>query len=193
MSSNTNTLFWVIAGAVVILGVFLLTNNSSDNTVNTIANRFDGIYNEQLSKSNEKDSISKEESKDNNLEEENVPSTEEVIPEKTQEEIDLEEYMKQSTRYYCRPPVSTDNRLKFKMVYANDNRIAYNVTNISDEDLVEPWIMLVAYNCNTGKAVKHCALSLNEFKAGQSGTYICSGGSLGADYEYYAVFSTEFY
>ena len=189
MSNNTNTLFWVITGAVVVLGVFLLTNNSSKESINTLSNKFDGIYNEQVSKLDNTENDTNEDNID-----ENVPSTEEEqIPEKTQEEIDLEEYMKQSSRYYCKPPVSTDSRLKFKMVYANSNQIAYNVTNISDEDLINPWIMLVAYNCNNGNAVKHCALSLKEFKAGQSGTYICSGGSLGADYEYYDVFSTEFY
>ncbi len=187
MSNNTNTLFWVITGAVVVLGIFLLTNNSSDNSINTISSKFDGIYNEQASKLDN----SKNDTNEDNIDE-NVHSTEdEQIPEKTQEEIDLEEYMKQSTRYYCKPPISTDERIKIKMVYATDNRIAYNITNISNEDIIDPWFTLIAYNCNNGKAVKHCGLSFDEFKAGQSGTYICSGGSLGADYEYYAVMSIE--
>ena len=33
MSSNTNTLFWVITGAVVVLGVFLLVNNIVEKNV----------------------------------------------------------------------------------------------------------------------------------------------------------------
>ena len=69
MSSNTNTLFWVITGAVVVLGIFLLTNNSSNESLSTISNKFDGIYNEQISYSNEKDSTSNEESNDENQEE----------------------------------------------------------------------------------------------------------------------------
>ncbi len=41
MSSNTNTLFWVITGAVVVLGVFLLVNGTSDNTIKDINAKFE--------------------------------------------------------------------------------------------------------------------------------------------------------
>ena len=44
MSSNTNTLFWVITGAVVVLGVFLLVNNSQSDTLNSVGNKFSGLY-----------------------------------------------------------------------------------------------------------------------------------------------------
>ena len=83
MSNNTNTLFWVITGAVVVLGIFLLTNNSSDNSINTISSKFDGIYNEQASKL---DNIENDTNEDNI--DENVPSTEEEqIPEKTKKNL----------------------------------------------------------------------------------------------------------
>ena len=41
MSSNTNTLFWVITGAVVVLGIFLLVNTTSDETLGNINNKFE--------------------------------------------------------------------------------------------------------------------------------------------------------
>jgi len=41
MSSNTNTLFWVITGAVIVLGIFLLVNTTSDETLGNINNKFE--------------------------------------------------------------------------------------------------------------------------------------------------------
>ena len=43
MSNNTNTLFWVITGAVIIVAVFLLVNNSSYNTMTGISDKFSNI------------------------------------------------------------------------------------------------------------------------------------------------------
>ena len=40
MSNNTNTLFWVITGAVVVLGIFLLTNNTSNETLSNVSKKF---------------------------------------------------------------------------------------------------------------------------------------------------------
>lgn len=40
MSNNTNTLFWVITGAVIVLGVFALVNNTT-----TVSKVFDGLNN----------------------------------------------------------------------------------------------------------------------------------------------------
>lgn len=47
MSSNTNTLFWVITGAVIVLSVFLLVNTSQNNMVSKINDKFSGIYKRQ--------------------------------------------------------------------------------------------------------------------------------------------------
>jgi len=44
MSSNTNTLFWVITGAVIVLGVFLLINTSQDSNLKNITNKFDSLF-----------------------------------------------------------------------------------------------------------------------------------------------------
>ena len=46
MSENTNTLFWVITGAVVVLGVFLLINNSLDNNLSNISDTFNSYWTE---------------------------------------------------------------------------------------------------------------------------------------------------
>jgi len=48
LSSNTNTLFWVITGAVVVLSVFLLINTSQNNTISRMNNKFSGIYKKQV-------------------------------------------------------------------------------------------------------------------------------------------------
>ena len=46
MSGNTNTLFWVITGAVVVLGVFLLTQNNGNNNVRNINDKFSNYFDE---------------------------------------------------------------------------------------------------------------------------------------------------
>ena len=49
MSNNTNTLFWVITGAVTTLSTFLLVNNTSDNKITTISDSFSGYANRMIS------------------------------------------------------------------------------------------------------------------------------------------------
>lgn len=41
MSSNTNTLFWVITGAVIVLAIFGLVTVSNNSTLNRVFNSFD--------------------------------------------------------------------------------------------------------------------------------------------------------
>ena len=48
MSNNTNTLFWVITGAVIGLGVFLLINTSQSDTLTGIGDKYSDIYNNAL-------------------------------------------------------------------------------------------------------------------------------------------------
>lgn len=43
MSSNTNTLFWVITGAVIVLAVFLLMSNEN-NQLEGITNKFSSLF-----------------------------------------------------------------------------------------------------------------------------------------------------
>ena len=43
MSNNTNTLFWVITGAVIVLAVFVLIQNNVGDTVSNIFDRFSSI------------------------------------------------------------------------------------------------------------------------------------------------------
>ena len=49
MSNNTNTLFWVITGAVVVLGIFLLTNNTSNGTIENINSKFSSYAEDVIS------------------------------------------------------------------------------------------------------------------------------------------------
>ena len=49
MSSNTNTLFWVITGAVVVLGVFLLVSGAKEGAVTNASNKFSTAFSDKLS------------------------------------------------------------------------------------------------------------------------------------------------
>ncbi len=44
MSENTNTLFWVITGAVIILAVFLLIQSNVGDTITGIFDHFNGLF-----------------------------------------------------------------------------------------------------------------------------------------------------
>lgn len=44
MSNNTNSLFWIITGAVVVLVIFFLVNSSNDNTINKIFDKFGNVF-----------------------------------------------------------------------------------------------------------------------------------------------------
>ena len=44
MSENTNTLFWVITGAVIVLAVFVLIQNNVGDTVSNIFDRFSSMF-----------------------------------------------------------------------------------------------------------------------------------------------------
>lgn len=59
MSSNTNTLFWVITGAVIVLAVFLLMSNEN-NQLEGITNKFSSLF--VAEKQEEDEKIEEEES-----------------------------------------------------------------------------------------------------------------------------------
>lgn len=44
MSENTNTLFWVITGAVIVLAVFLLIQGNVGGTITGIFEHFNGLF-----------------------------------------------------------------------------------------------------------------------------------------------------
>lgn len=44
MSENTNTLFWVITGAVIVLAVFLLVQSNVGDTITGIFDHFNGLF-----------------------------------------------------------------------------------------------------------------------------------------------------
>ena len=44
MSENTNTLFWVITGAVIVLAVFLLIQTNVGSTITNIFNHFNNLF-----------------------------------------------------------------------------------------------------------------------------------------------------
>jgi len=63
MSNNTNTLFWVITGAVIVLGIFLLVNGTSNETIGDINNKFSSMFKKDSNNliiDNDKQNFSKE-------------------------------------------------------------------------------------------------------------------------------------
>ena len=44
MSENTNTLFWVITGAVIVLGIFTLVLNINSDTVTNITRKMSSLF-----------------------------------------------------------------------------------------------------------------------------------------------------
>jgi len=51
MSNNTNTLFWVITGAVIVLSIFLLVLNTNSDTITNIASKVSSLFSEKLTES----------------------------------------------------------------------------------------------------------------------------------------------
>lgn len=44
MSENTNTLFWVITGAVIVLAIFALVQANVGETITNIFNHFNSLF-----------------------------------------------------------------------------------------------------------------------------------------------------
>jgi hypothetical protein len=49
MSNNTNSLFWIITGAVIVLAVFLLNSATNNNTIDKIFDNFSGYFSKEIS------------------------------------------------------------------------------------------------------------------------------------------------
>lgn len=44
MSENTNTLFWIITGAVIVLAIYLLVQGNISDTITNIFNHFNSLF-----------------------------------------------------------------------------------------------------------------------------------------------------
>ncbi len=45
MSENTNTLFWIITGAVIVVGIFALLQTNISDSITAIFEHFNGLFN----------------------------------------------------------------------------------------------------------------------------------------------------
>lgn len=45
MSENTNTLFWIITGAVIVVAIFALLQNNITDSISGIFDHFNGLFN----------------------------------------------------------------------------------------------------------------------------------------------------
>ncbi len=48
MSSNTNNLFWIITGAVIVIGIFLLVSNSNNHAIKNIFDNMDNYFGNRI-------------------------------------------------------------------------------------------------------------------------------------------------
>jgi len=48
LSNNTNNLFLVIVGAVIIFAIFMIIKTNNDNTVKTLTDRFDSYFRQSV-------------------------------------------------------------------------------------------------------------------------------------------------
>ena len=170
MSNNTNTLFWVITGAVVVLGIFLLTNNSSKESINTISNKFNGIYNEQLSKSDSTDDNS-------NIEEVYPGIEEEVIATPLISDMNkLEEFMKVSDKPYCKDHRIEDPRFTVEFAYYKEDVLKLSVINISGQTLKSVRVYVDLYDCETDEEILGCFVTEDSFYSNEVSTWYCMPG-----------------
>lgn len=45
MSENTNTLFWIITGAVIVVGIFTLLQTNISESITGIFDHFNNLFN----------------------------------------------------------------------------------------------------------------------------------------------------
>lgn len=45
MSENTNSLFWIITGAVVVIAIYVLIDANIAGTITNIFDHFNGLFN----------------------------------------------------------------------------------------------------------------------------------------------------
>ena len=176
MSSNTNTLFWVITGAVVVLGIFLLTNNSSDNSIKTITNKFDGIYNEQVSKL---DNTENDTNEDIIGGKEDEPSIEEevIAPLLISDMNKLEEFMKVSDKPYCKDHQVLDSRFDVEFGYYKDDVLKFSVLNKSGGTLRNVRVNVDLYDCETDEQILGCFVTEDYFYSNDISTWFCMPGT----------------
>lgn len=196
MSNNTNTLFWVIAGAVIILSIFLLVNSSSNDTIGGINSKFSEIYDNQNSRRLR--SVVNEEPTTTTTTTITTTTTTTTTRAKTQDEIDHEEFLSQSTVDYCRKASVVSkisdvpaSAITIKDAYVNGTKAAKTVTNVSGSEITNIWINSTYYDCKTGKQQKGCALYLPSLPSNEPRTYICNGGSISSNF--YNVTTLERY
>ncbi|HPE14351.1 MAG TPA: hypothetical protein PLT65_00735 [Bacilli bacterium] len=86
MSSNTNTLFWVICGAVIVTTLFLFVNNNDSVLMEKVFSKMNGYFQSAVNNENS----NPDNNADNNNQEVENPNNEEEQPDPI-EEVPLEE------------------------------------------------------------------------------------------------------
>ena len=160
MSNNTNTLFWVITGAVIILSVFLLINNSSSNTLNSIGNKISSLWSG--------------ESNNNPIEE-------------NDEDIELRN---NSNKFTCgRNQILKDGiRVKVKSFMDNGDgsaNIKWTLTNESNSHIIEKLLHFDIYDCADNSVIMLAALYIDDLEPNETWSAWTNGGVPKRDFQYY--------
>ena len=153
MSNNTNTLFWVITGAVIILAVFLLINVSQKKQMRKIF----GVM----------------ESKWTGEEYDDIDYDQYML-----EPITNEDYTMLNN---CGTNVAFVDGYRMQMVdyylYNNGQYIRFFITNKSGE-LVDERFTVNFYNCETRTLVGSCATRINNLEIDKTQEITCMGGNV---------------
>lgn len=165
MSNNTNTLFWIITGAVIILAVFLLISNNQNESLNRINSKFSGFWN----------------------------GSERANQDNTNNEVDWGyDYSQYHQINHCGSNIymTPDNRIKVTSHHLVTDeefgvRQGYFVENVSNETISNKLLDTDIYDCLTGKPIIQAALSLDDFKPGDIHQVYMSGGLSNYDGNYF--------
>ncbi len=159
MSHNTNTLFWIITGAVVVLGVFLLINNSQSNSLSRIGNRFGSAWSNQR-----------------NYEEE------QYMPLERSAYKDY--YLENSNRYYCRVNGNVDEKYEIKAevlnMYVDNEQVGkyeWILTNVGNDDIYNFGVYLNIYDCEDNQLISNAWWGEERFEAGRE-IYLTTWGGV---------------
>lgn len=173
MSENTNTLFWFITGAVIVLGVFLLINTSQNSNLNNITNKFDSLFTGDNYEQIEQEDYSIYFKNDDSIKE----NYKEIFACGSKTEV-VDGYKVGVHDYYDRGK--------------EGSLIRWIITN-TNETIKNGAIFISFLNCSNNEQVSSAYWSLNDIKPNETITLWTHGENIPQDYQFYIKVRLEVY
>jgi len=170
MSNNTNTLFWVITGAVIVLGVFLLVNLTKEDGVEKINTTFSNMV-DANGNINEEYINSIKTNNSSNSQNNNIPND---LFETEEEILDHEEYLKLSTMDYCRKPTISLRRFSVKHISTTEDTLVVDITNNANLALLNVSTVGRLFTCDGHVGFSSCHFTHPRIDPGVTVRYTCS-------------------